>query len=170
MQAGHEDDDHETLYCYRHPSRETALQCLSCDRPICVDCATHGAVGIKCPDCARTSRAARGVIPTQRLVRGMVAASLVALALGTMLFYIRVPFLGIILAYLVGVATGETTRRASGGYRDPVLARGAAIAAAVGVASFPVAAVLASGGFSGYLAWTAIAAGFAAWGAYNRAS
>lgn len=170
MQAGHEDDDHETLHCYRHPSRETALQCLDCERPICVDCATHGAVGIKCPDCSRTSRAARGVIPAQRLVRGMVAALFVALALGTTLFFVRVPFLGIILAYLVGMATGETTRRASGGYRDPVLARGAAIAAAAGIAIFPVATVLASGRVSGYLLWTAIAAGFAAWGAYNRAS
>lgn len=170
MQAGHEDDDHETLYCYRHPSRETALQCLECERPICVDCATHGAVGIKCPECSRTSRAARGVIPTQRLVRGMVAASIVALVLGTTLFFVRVPFLGIILAYLVGVATGEVTRRASGGYRDPVLARGAAIAAGAGVAAFPVAAVLASSGSVGYLFWTAIAAGFAAWAAFNRAS
>ncbi len=169
MHAGH-DDDHETLYCYRHPTVETALEGLECERPICLDCATHGAVGIKCPECSRTTRAARGVIPTQRLVRGMLAASIVAIVLGTALYLAPISFLRIILAYLVGLATGEATRRASGGYRDPVLARGAAVAAACGVAALPVAAVLASGAFGGYLFWTAISAAAAAYGAFNRAS
>ncbi len=169
MQAGHEDDD-ETLHCYRHPSRETALQCLTCDRPICVDCATHGAVGIKCPGCARTSRAARGVIPTVRLARGIAAGTVVAMVLGTVLYFSPISFFRIILGYLIGMATGEVTRRASGGYRDPVLARGAASAAAIGVSLFPLLAILSSGAFGGYLFWTVVAAGFAAWGAYTRAS
>ena len=169
MSAEH-DDDHETLYCYRHPSVETALPCLNCDRPICVDCANHGPVGIKCPDCSRTSRAARGVIPTQRLVRGMVAGTVVAIVLGTALYFAPISFLRIILAYLVGLATGAATRRGSGGYRDPVLARGAAIAAAVGVAALPIAAVLSSGAVGPYLFWTVISAAAAAYGAFTRAS
>ncbi len=169
MTAG-DDDEHETLYCYRHPSRETVLQCLTCDRPICVDCANHGPVGIKCPECSRTSRAARGVIPTQRLVRGMLAGSIVGLVLGAALYFAPISFFRIILAYLIGLATGEATRRASGGYRDPVLARGAAIAAAFGVAALPIAAVLASSSFGPYLFWTVISAAAAAYGAFNRAS
>ncbi|MHB8060649.1 MAG: rhomboid family intramembrane serine protease [Gaiellaceae bacterium] len=36
--------------CYRHPDRETGLSCSVCERPICTDCATFAAVGIRCPD------------------------------------------------------------------------------------------------------------------------
>lgn len=172
MTAGHDDDDeHETWACYRHPDRETALRCNSCERPICVDCAVQGAVGIKCPECARVSRAARGVVPTQRLARGMVAAAVVAIVLGGVLTAINVSFFGIILAYLAGVGIGETARRASGGYRDPMLARAAAVAAAVGFLALPVANVIAAGGSGGrYLVWSVVAAGFAAYAAFHRAA
>jgi membrane associated rhomboid family serine protease len=37
-------------YCYRHPDRETGLSCSVCERPICTDCATFAAVGIRCPE------------------------------------------------------------------------------------------------------------------------
>lgn len=39
--------------CYRHPSRETAVSCSSCGRPICPDCMTPTQVGMRCPECAR---------------------------------------------------------------------------------------------------------------------
>jgi membrane associated rhomboid family serine protease len=39
--------------CYRHPSRETAVSCSSCGRPICPDCMTSTQVGMRCPECAR---------------------------------------------------------------------------------------------------------------------
>ena len=165
-----DDDDFDTFPCYRHPSEQTALRCLECDRPICVDCSTHGAVGIKCPECARTSRAARGVVPAQRLARGLVAGSLVAIALGSILAVVQVQFFGIILAYVVGLLVGAATRRASGGYRDPVLARGAAIAAGVGVGALPVLSALAAGSFGAYLFWAVIGAAAAAYAAYNSAS
>ncbi len=38
--------------CYRHPSRETAVSCSSCGRPICPDCMTTTHVGMRCPECA----------------------------------------------------------------------------------------------------------------------
>jgi membrane associated rhomboid family serine protease len=38
--------------CYRHPDRETALHCSNCGHPICAECMTHAAVGIRCPECA----------------------------------------------------------------------------------------------------------------------
>ena len=40
----------ETRYCYRHPDRPTGLSCSECGRPICTDCMTPAAVGIRCPD------------------------------------------------------------------------------------------------------------------------
>ena len=38
--------------CYRHPDRETAVQCSNCGRPICSDCMRGTPVGIRCPECA----------------------------------------------------------------------------------------------------------------------
>ena len=38
--------------CYRHPKRETGVQCSNCGRPICPDCMTSTSVGMRCPECA----------------------------------------------------------------------------------------------------------------------
>src|ERR1700730_5261858 len=38
--------------CYRHPSRETGVSCSNCGKPICPDCMTTTAVGMRCPDCS----------------------------------------------------------------------------------------------------------------------
>ena len=38
--------------CYRHPSRETAVSCSSCGRPICPSCMTPTPVGMRCPECS----------------------------------------------------------------------------------------------------------------------
>ena len=40
----------EPRYCYRHPDRETGLSCSECGRPICYECMTPAAVGLRCPD------------------------------------------------------------------------------------------------------------------------
>jgi membrane associated rhomboid family serine protease len=37
-------------YCYRHPDRETGLSCSDCGRPICYECMTPAAVGLRCPE------------------------------------------------------------------------------------------------------------------------
>jgi membrane associated rhomboid family serine protease len=42
-----------TQTCYRHPSRETGVNCSSCGRPICPDCMTPTPVGMRCPECSR---------------------------------------------------------------------------------------------------------------------
>jgi len=150
----------------------TALACSSCEQPVCVDCAVQGAVGIKCPDCARTSRAARGIIPLSRLVRGLLAAVCVGTVLGLLLGSIRLPLLGIIMAWLAGMATGEAARRGSGGYRDPLLARGAAACAALGQL-LPLALQLLVVGVSfgaAAVGWSLVAAAAAAYGAWSRSS
>jgi hypothetical protein len=166
--ADHDDDEPETWPCYRHPNRQTALRCIECERPICVDCAVQGPVGFKCPDDARTSRAARGVVPTHRLARGILAGLVVALVLGSILAVLNVPFFGLILGYVVGIGAGEATRRASGGYRDPMLARAAAVCAVIGVLALPAAWVVTGSSVGGWLVYKLVAAGFAAFGAMSR--
>ncbi len=42
-----------TQTCYRHPDRETAVQCSNCGRPICPSCMTPTPVGMRCPECSR---------------------------------------------------------------------------------------------------------------------
>jgi hypothetical protein len=170
MHAATDEDDELDVPCYRHPARTTALRCIECDRAICIDCAVAAPVGFKCPDHARTSRAARGVIPVAGLVRGVGAGIVVAVVLGVILSVVQIPFLGIILAYFAGTAVGEVTRRASGGYRDPVLARVAAIAAAIGMLLLPIGWLLGGASPGAWLAWTLVSAGVAAYGAFTRAA
>lgn len=42
-----------TLYCYVHPTRETALRCNNCERPICASCAVRTPTGYRCKECVR---------------------------------------------------------------------------------------------------------------------
>jgi hypothetical protein len=43
----------DTLYCYVHPNRETALRCNNCNRPICASCAVRTPTGYRCRECVR---------------------------------------------------------------------------------------------------------------------
>jgi len=47
--------------CYRHPDRETGLSCSECGRPICYECMTPAAVGLRCPDHAGKPQGVRKV-------------------------------------------------------------------------------------------------------------
>lgn len=68
----------EPRYCYRHPDRETGLSCSDCGRPICADCATFAAVGIRCPDHAGARGGKKSLQirpPTVRRVEGVALAT-----------------------------------------------------------------------------------------------
>jgi membrane associated rhomboid family serine protease len=65
--------------CYRHPDRETGLSCSECGRPICTECMTPAAVGIRCPDHAGARRSARvvakrGIARAPQMRRGATEA------------------------------------------------------------------------------------------------
>jgi membrane associated rhomboid family serine protease len=86
----------QTMYCYRHPDRETGVTCSECGRPICPDCMVFAPVGIRCPDhsgqpqgAARVSRGLQrasyegtGTLVTKTLVAVNVAIYLLELAMG----------------------------------------------------------------------------------------
>ena len=42
-----------STHCYRHPDRETGVSCQRCERFICVDCSSPGAIGFLCPEDAK---------------------------------------------------------------------------------------------------------------------
>ncbi|MBC7459856.1 MAG: hypothetical protein H7287_00700 [Thermoleophilia bacterium] len=163
-----DDDDPEELPCYRHPDRLTALQCIECERPICTDCAVTAAVGFKCPDDARISRAARGVVPPARLALGAAVALVVSVIAGALLWNFRIGFFLILISYGVGLLVGLVARKASGGYRDPTLANLAGAAAAIGVLALPTLHVLTGGRLGLSLLFYAIAGVAAAIAAHNK--
>jgi hypothetical protein len=43
----------ETLFCYVHPTRETAVRCNNCERHICASCAVRTPTGYRCKECVR---------------------------------------------------------------------------------------------------------------------
>ena len=120
----------QTLYCARHPKKETAIRCGRCDDPICPDCLVHSPVGMRCPNCARVNRVPTYDVTTPFLIRGIAAGVATALVLGAVFFvvapllfrlvFVGVPILNTILPYLyiviisaVGFAIGEAVSLAT---------------------------------------------------------
>ena len=46
----------QPLTCAFHPKRETQLRCNRCNKPICIQCATHTPTGYRCPECIRSQQ------------------------------------------------------------------------------------------------------------------
>jgi membrane associated rhomboid family serine protease len=60
--------------CYRHPDRETGLSCSECGRPICTECMTPAAVGLRCPDHAGTRKRVNPPRVVRRVPQGRTDA------------------------------------------------------------------------------------------------
>ncbi len=82
--------------CYRHPDRETGLSCSVCERPICTDCATFAAVGIRCPEHSGKPQGVAKVAKTVRRAGYEGSGALVTRALIALN----------IIVYLATIATG----------------------------------------------------------------
>jgi membrane associated rhomboid family serine protease len=59
--------------CYRHPRRQTYVQCVRCDRYICPDCIRTAAVGQQCPQCVRAG--SKTVRQTRTVLGGRASAA-----------------------------------------------------------------------------------------------
>jgi membrane associated rhomboid family serine protease len=69
--------------CYRHPNRETKVQCSRCGRPICPECMYDSPVGMRCPECAGQRTRAR-TLPIRR--SGTPYGTYALLALNVLVF------------------------------------------------------------------------------------
>ncbi len=97
-------------YCYRHPERETGLQCTQCGTYICAACARSALVGQLCPDCARERRPPN----YQVSVGNIVVAALLSLVTSVVMSFLVVVFIGgfvgffgLIIALLLGPAVAR---------------------------------------------------------------
>jgi membrane associated rhomboid family serine protease len=85
-------------YCYRHPDRETGLSCSECGRPICYECMTPAAVGLRCPEHSGKPQGVKKVTAAaERAVTGVgarrvnaVTMTLIAINIGVFLLELGV--------------------------------------------------------------------------------
>jgi hypothetical protein len=81
----------------------------------------YGAVGIKCPECARLPRSAIVSLKPNRAARAVAAAVLGGAAMGFGILILQGIglFFALILGYLIGIGMAELVLAASGRYRGP---------------------------------------------------
>ena len=71
----------ETIYCYVHPTRETALRCNNCNRPICAECAVRTPTGYRCRECVKMQQKVFDTALGRDYVFGFVVAALLSLGM-----------------------------------------------------------------------------------------
>ncbi len=88
------------LVCYRHPNREVGVICQRCDRGICPDCSTPGAVGFLCPECAGEKTKVRQYNPNAGLLsRAPITFVLIAINVAVYVLQLLNPNLWMSLVY-----------------------------------------------------------------------
>jgi hypothetical protein len=81
----------------------------------------YGAVGIKCPECARLPRSATVRLKPERAASAAIAAVVGGAVMGFGIVILQGfgLFFALILGYLIGLAMGELVLSASGRFRSP---------------------------------------------------
>jgi len=115
-----------TLYCYVHPTRETALRCNNCERPICAACAVRTPTGYRCKECVRERQKTFETAEWYDFVFGfIIAAVLSAIAAFLVTLIGGIGFFGWFLiaagAPTAAVAIAEGVRRATNRRRSHAL-------------------------------------------------
>jgi hypothetical protein len=105
----------ETLYCYVHPTRETALRCNNCNRPICAACAVRTPIGYRCRECVKGQQKAFDTSEWYDYITGFITAVLLSAVASFLVTLVGgIGFFGwfliAALAPTAGVAIAESVR------------------------------------------------------------
>ena len=105
----------ETLYCYVHPTHETALRCNNCNRPICASCAVRTPTGYRCKECVRERQKTFDTAEWYDYALGfIIAAFLSGFAASLVTLIGRIGFFGLLIisagASTAGVVISEGVR------------------------------------------------------------
>jgi hypothetical protein len=131
----------ETLYCYVHPNRETALRCNNCNRPICAACAVRTPIGYRCRECVKGQQKAFDTSEWYDYITGFIVAALLSGVASFLVTFIGgIGFFGWFLiaagAPSAAVAIAEGVRLVTGKRRSRPLFL--TVAAGVVVGALPV--------------------------------
>ena len=102
--------------CAFHPGTETNVRCVECDRYICTKDMVPTPVGYKCKECSKQLPSARRTVKPKQLALATLAAAAMGIGGSFVLAFVGVYFW--FAAIVLGIATGEAARRASGGHRS----------------------------------------------------
>ena len=109
----------DSLFCYRHPDRETWVRCGRCDRPICPNCAMQGPVGLRCKQCGKPAFDPLTSFRPQQLILGTATALGAGLVTGFVAT--RIGFFSVVIAYFAGGLIAEIVTRVTGYKHGPVM-------------------------------------------------
>jgi hypothetical protein len=109
--------EHQPLYCYRHPDRETWVRCGRCDQPICTKCAMQGPVGLRCKTCGKPSRDALASLKPNQIAIGLGVTAGLGAVVGY--FGAQFGFFMIVLGFFAGTIIAEALDRSIGIKRGP---------------------------------------------------
>jgi hypothetical protein len=112
-------ETNNTLTCTFHPKRETKLRCNRCNKPICIQCATHTPTGYRCPECIRSQQK---VFVTTKWFDLLIAALITgAIALLGSMLGAYLGYITIFIAMGAGYAAVLLTKKAISNRRSPML-------------------------------------------------
>ncbi|HET6596290.1 MAG TPA: hypothetical protein VFG81_11735 [Anaerolineales bacterium] len=144
----------ETLYCYVHPTRETALRCNNCNRPICAACAVRTPIGYRCRECVKGQQKAFDTSEWYDYITGFVTAALLSSVAAFLVTFIGgIGFFGWFLiaagAPSAGVAIAEGVRLVTRKRRSRPLFITVAAGVVLGALPIILAQLMFSGGLFG---------------------
>lgn len=116
----------ETLYCYIHPTRETALRCNNCSRPICAACAVRTPIGYRCRECVKGQQKVFNTAEWYDYALGFIVAVLLSAVAAFLVTLIGgIGFFGWIIIFIgaptVAVMIAESVRMVTRRRRSRVL-------------------------------------------------
>ena len=144
----------ETLYCYVHPTRETALRCNNCNRPICAACAVRTPIGYRCRECVKGQQKAFDTSEWFDYLTGFFVATLLSGVASFLVTFIGgIGFFGWFLiaagAPSAAVAIAEGVRLVTGKRRSRPLFLTVAVGVVVGALPIILIQLLFSGNLFG---------------------